>query len=214
MESNIEKLKGLLGMKPQEQETTLSDADIEMIITESNSIASQDWMNSTMSGAGSVVSSAGAGGSVSITSGAVGGGYVFSGPTTGYTYTVPSTAMTGGSGYYSIGSGITFSMPPKTNIVSFNGTDGKEIVRINLDGSVTWADGIKIDEAAEAMARTMTQSTELQAGITKAVKLRMRDSVFEDLIGIAKQKGSLTAEDLTYLLEASKIVEKLKGAKD
>jgi len=54
----------------------------------------------------------------------------------------------------------------------------------------------------------------MQAGITHGVKLRMRDSVFADLIEIAKEKGSLTADDLTYLLEASKIVEKLKGGRE
>jgi hypothetical protein len=82
---------------------------------------------------------------------------------------------------------------------------------LNLDGSVTWANGIDIDAAAEAFGKSLHMSAEIQAGISKAVKLKMRDSVFEDLINIAKEKGSLTAEDLTYLLEASKIVEKLKG---
>lgn len=175
------------------------DYDVNMSVTVSNSSAGQSSMMGTMMG--------GAGAS---------GSYIVTAPTTaGYTYTIPTTIpVGGGSGYYTVGSGITFSNPVKTNIVSFHSTDGKEIVRINMDGSVTWADGIKIDEAAEAMSKTMSNAVELQAGITKAVKLRMRDSVFEDIIEIARQKGSLTADDLTYLLEASKIVEKLKGAKD
>lgn len=174
------------------------DYDINMSVTVSNSSAGQSSMMGTMMG--------GAGGA---------GSYIVTAPTSGYTYTLPvTTGIGGGSGYYSIGSGITFSMPPRTSIISFNDANGKEIVRINMDGSVTWADGIKIDEAAEAMSKTMSNAVELQAGITKAVKLRMRDSVFEDIIEIARQKGSLTADDLTYLLEASKIVEKLKGAKD
>ena len=201
MESNIEKLKRLFGMKKDEivvPEQT-EDYDINMSVTVSNSSAGQSSTMGTMMG--------GAGGA--------GGSYIVSAPTTGYTYTLPvTTAIGGGPGYYSIGSGITFSMPTRTNIVSLNDANGKEIVRINMDGSVTWADGIKIDEAAEAMSKSMSNAVELQAGITKAVKLRMRDSVFEDIIEIARQKGSLTADDLTYLLEASKIVEKLKGAKD
>jgi hypothetical protein len=85
---------------------------------------------------------------------------------------------------------------------------------LNLDGSVTWPNGIEIDEAAEAFGKSLQLGAEMRAGINKSVKLKMRDSVFEDLISIAKEKGSLTAEDLTYLLEASKIVEKLKGGKE
>lgn len=190
MESNIEKLKRLFGMKLQE-ETSIPNQ------TEDYDISVSVDVSSSSAGATS------AAGSIGTTC------------ASGYTYILPITSiMGGGSGHYTAGSGITFSTPIKTNIVSFYGTDGKEIVRINLDGSVTWADGIKIDEAAEAMSKTMSNAVELQAGITKAVKLRMRDSVFEDIIEIAKQKGSLTADDLTYLLEASKIVEKLKGAKD
>jgi len=92
--------------------------------------------------------------------------------------------------------------------------NGKEIVRLNNDGSVEWNKEINIDEAAEAFSRTLSMGAELSAGITKKVKLNMRDSVFNDLIAIAKEKGSLTAEDLTFLLEASKIVEKLKGSND
>lgn len=41
----------------------------------------------------------------------------------------------------------------------------------------------------------------------------MRDMVFEELIDIAKENGPLSAEELTYILRASKIVEKLKGTK-
>ncbi len=97
----------------------------------------------------------------------------------------------------------------------FSITDsGKELVRINFDGSVTWADGIQIDAAAAALSRSLGQSAEIRAGITHGVKLRMRDSVFETLIGIARDKGSLSADDLTYLLESSKIIEKLKGSTD
>jgi hypothetical protein len=115
-----------------------------------------------------------------------------------------------GTGISSIGHGM-FSVPKPTNVISLRNTNGKEIVKVNLDGSVTWADKIDIDASAEAFARSLQLGTARAAGISNAVKLRMRDSVFEDLIKIAKDKGSLTAEDLTYLFEASKIVEKLRG---
>lgn len=88
---------------------------------------------------------------------------------------------------------------------------GKELVSLDKNGKVTWANDIELDEAAEAFEKLLVISAELKAGISQTVKLKMRDSIFESLIGIAKEKGSLTADDLTYLLEASKIVEKLKG---
>ncbi|MFI5405740.1 MAG: hypothetical protein ACHQ1D_04420 [Nitrososphaerales archaeon] len=97
-------------------------------------------------------------------------------------------------------------------IIQFN-NNGKEIVKLRNDGTVEWTNGIQIDEAAEAFAKTLALGAEMSAGITKKVKLEMRDSVFEDLIAIAKERGSLTAEDLTFLLQGSKIVEKLKGGK-
>ena len=96
-------------------------------------------------------------------------------------------------------------------IISFHKSNGSEIVRVNKDGSVTWSSGIEINEAAEAFAKAISIGAEMRAGITQSVKYRMRDSVFADLIEFAKEKGSLTAEDLIILLEASKIVEKLKG---
>ncbi len=110
----------------------------------------------------------------------------------------------------------TFTYPSNYNIKatpwSFMDSNGAIIVTLENDGSVEWAnDEIKITEAAEALSKSMQLGGELAAGITQGVKNRMRDSVFGELINIAKEKGSLTAEDLTYLLAASKIMEKLKG---
>jgi hypothetical protein len=109
--------------------------------------------------------------------------------------------------------GYTFQSTP-TSIISISGASNKELVRLNSDGTVVWATGVEVDEAAKTFANMMSLSAEMAAGITQSMKLRMRDSVFEDLINIAKEKGSLSADDLTYLLEASKIVEKLRGPKD
>lgn len=107
--------------------------------------------------------------------------------------------------------GYTISNNPGASIISLHGENNKEIVRLNKDGSVTWSEEIKIDEAAESFARAISLSAELKAGISHSVKLKMRDTVFEELINIAKTRGALSADDLTYLLEASKIIEKLKG---
>ena len=125
---------------------------------------------------------------------------------TGYSsINITGTAHTPSS--FTIGSNINNA----SSVVTFNKVAGQEIVRLNKDGTITWANGIEIDEAADAFGRSIVLGAEMVAGISKGAKLRMRNSVFADLIQIAAEKGSLTADDLTYLLEASKIVEKLKG---
>lgn len=142
-----------------------------------------------------------------------------SGGTGASTYTIPSAAGISGS-ILTPGSGISSgtwatASTPYVRPGAFSISDaGKEIVTLNKDGSVIWNEDIDIDKAAEAFSKSLVLGAELAAGITKTVKLKMRDSVFEDLIKIAEDKGSLTAEDLTYLLSASKIVEKLQGGKN
>jgi len=124
--------------------------------------------------------------------------------------TITGTVTMNPNSYITSSIGNINYQPPY--IIQFN-NNGKEIVKLRNDGTVEWTNGIQIDEAAEAFARTLAMGAEMSAGITKKVKLEMRDSVFNDLIAIAKEKGSLTAEDLTFLLQGSKIVEKLKGGK-
>lgn len=130
--------------------------------------------------------------------------------------TIPSNIITGTgyTTYTTVGSGLgigsIFTVSPPSHIFKLE-NNGKEVVRLNLDGSVEWADSIDVDVAAKEFAKALQLGAEQKAGITNSVKLKMRDSVFNDIINIAKEKGSLTADDLTYLLEASKIVEKLKG---
>jgi hypothetical protein len=98
------------------------------------------------------------------------------------------------------------------DIIRLHDLTGKEIVKLTQTGEVIWADpGMNENEAAQAFSRSLEYSGELKAGVSKSVKSRMRDTVFEEIIKIAKQKGSLTADDLTYLLEASKIIERLKS---
>ena len=125
-------------------------------------------------------------------------------------YNTISTSPYSGSSSFTIGTNLHNA----TSVVSFYNQSNTEIVRLNRDGTITWGNGINIDEAADAFGRAISLGSELQSGITQGVKHRMRDSVFADLIEIAKEKGSLTADDLTYLLEASKIIEKLKGGKE
>ena len=123
---------------------------------------------------------------------------------------VPSTGYYGGINM----GGVAMQAPISKDLIKFNNpTTSKEIVRVTNEGKVVWNEEIDIDAAAEAFSRSISMGTELKAGITEKVKRDMRDSVFEDIIEIAKQKGSLNAEDLTYLLQAAKIMEKLKGGK-
>lgn len=110
--------------------------------------------------------------------------------------------------------GNIFQNYQNKNLITFYDKFNKEIVRIDKDGSVIWGDGIKVDDAAKSLELAMTIGAEMKSGITNSVKLKMRDKVFEELIDIAKQKGPLSADDLTYLLAASKIVEKLQGPKE
>lgn len=105
----------------------------------------------------------------------------------------------------------TAQQTPNPDIISLRGDGNKEIVRLTKEGEVIWADGIKVDEAAEAFTRTIYLSTEMKAGITARIKSTIRNSLFDEIIHIAKVKGSLTADELTLMLEASKIMEKLKG---
>ena len=95
-------------------------------------------------------------------------------------------------------------------IFRINDIDGKEIVSIYNNGSVIWNNKLKLDEAAKEFSTMISLSAEKAIHVTNSIKLKMRDSIFQDIIKIAKEKGPLSAEELTYLLEASKIVEKLK----
>ena len=131
----------------------------------------------------------------------------------GYANTITSISPTLTGYASSLTTGANFHNSGPAVLTLYNNSHC-EIVRLDTDGTITWANGINVGEAAEAFGRVISLSAEIKSGITQGVKHRMRDSVFADLIDIAKEKGSLTADDLTYLLEASKIVEKLKGGKE
>lgn len=119
----------------------------------------------------------------------------------------------GGSGYYT-SAGLNIYAPTLSQSIITLNSSNKEIVRLNKDGSVTWADEINIDDAADAFSKSMQLGVERMAGITYGVKQRMRDAVFEELIDMASAKGTLSVDDLTYLHQAAKIMDKLKGVKE
>ena len=118
----------------------------------------------------------------------------------GSTYTYASPAPTT----------YTLQQVSPTLLSLFNKHNG-EIVRLNCDGTVSWSNGIDIDAAASALGSALTLSAENQAGITDRVRRDIRNDVYTDLINVATKKGPISAEELTYLLESSKMYEKLKG---
>ena len=149
-----------------------------------------------------------------VLTGAGGAGNVGNGSTW---YNITSAVAPAAAGnIYTAGTGFgnfTIGNYQPTNIISFSNAGG-EVVRLNVDGSVTWKNGIDVDEAAEAFGKAMRLSSELQSGITKKVKAEMRDKVFEEIIEIAKTNGSLTVDELTFMYESSKIMEKLRGGRE
>lgn len=106
----------------------------------------------------------------------------------------------------------TLGSPKLTSIVTFVNPFGKEIVRIEADGTVVWQDGYNIDDAAEALGKAIYLTLEQKAAITERTKRDMRDIVFQEIIALANETGSVTAEELTRYWEAAKIMDKLKGA--
>lgn len=125
------------------------------------------------------------------------------------TFTVSSGTLYGGAGTY-YGTATAASQDFKL----YRPGTVEVLLTVEKNGTVRWHDDIlDTDAAAEAFKRSVELGVELKAGISNAVKLRMRDSVFEDLINLAKERGPLTAEDLTYFMEASKIVERLANIK-
>jgi hypothetical protein len=133
-----------------------------------------------------------------------------------YSTTAPSTMWNTSvssitNSNFTVTGNITSATNYHSSAISISSNTGKEIVRLNRDGTVTWNDEIDVDEAAKAFALSISLGAEMVAGITYAVKQRMRDAVFDELIEMVKDKGTLNVDDLTYLHKAAKIMDKLKG---
>lgn len=145
--------------------------------------------------------------------GVAGGGYAVGTGYAGLAGQVLTTTGVAGGPVWTTAGALTgaFAQPQNPNIATYNTPAGKEIVKITKDGEVVWGPDMDITAAAEAFGRAVVMGTEMKAGITERVKCNIRDKLFGEIISIAKEKGSLTADELTLILEASKIMEKLKG---
>jgi hypothetical protein len=97
------------------------------------------------------------------------------------------------------------------DMIKIYNKDGSTLLTVDYDGKVTWHDGIQIDEAAEAFSQVIWLSAEQSSRVTSAVKRKIRDTIFEELLEIAKEHGTLTPEDVEYTYKCCKIMDKLNG---
>lgn len=96
-------------------------------------------------------------------------------------------------------------------IIVMKKPDGTTLLTVHNDGSVEWASDIDVDNASIAFSSSLSIGVERAVGITTLKKQQLRDAVFEEIISIAKNKGSLTVNDLTFLHQSAKIMDKLSG---
>jgi hypothetical protein len=96
-------------------------------------------------------------------------------------------------------------------IIVMNRANGTTLLTVHNDGLVEWAGDIDVDKASIAFASSLSIGVERAVGITTLKKQQLRDAVFEEIISMAKSKGSLTADDLTFLHQSAKIMDKLSG---
>lgn len=102
--------------------------------------------------------------------------------------------------------------PNSDIVISFLDNNGNSVVSLYVDGTVKWAKGEEnLTEAQRSFASMLTLTLEQKALVTQGMKLKTRDQVFEEVIRMARERGPLSADDLTFMLESSKIIEKLKG---
>ena len=130
------------------------------------------------------------------------------------TYMTTTPITVNGTIYGSPYTNSTFSYNPSAinSILSIYNTSGTEIVRIDIDGSVQWNGPVDVTGAADALCKSLTLSVEIQSGIRKNTKAKIRDQLCEELISMAEEKGNLSAEDLRFFLRSAKIVEKLDSS--
>jgi len=162
-------------------------------------------MHNTTTGVTSIVTSANTLSTISLTgnvsgAGAFGiGGQGSSGAWHGTT-TAATSASTGRS-RVSFGGG--------NSVIALYGDDGEEIVKLRGDGIVVWKSGTQVDEATKAFSLALRQGAAMTGGITAVVKAEIRNEIYANLIALAKEKGNLSIEDLTFDRDSCILVEKL-----
>ena len=108
--------------------------------------------------------------------------------------------------------GYTFSWNSPPYITQFCDHTGKKVVTLENDGSVTWHDTSKTDEAIQNFGNMLTIAAEQKSQITERVKSEIFDQVFEEIYQVFKDKESISCEELRIAYESSKIFRKLQGS--
>lgn len=111
------------------------------------------------------------------------------------------------SKYYNNKANITVA--GKGFCIAISGEDGEEIVRLRNDGKVVWKNGVQLDEGVKSFSSLLRLGVAESAGVGASVRREIREQVYADLIAMAKEKGSLTEEDLTFDRDSCILVEKL-----
>ncbi len=120
------------------------------------------------------------------------------------------------SGAQSVSSGPQYNPEPAPVVrmgdwITVQSRKGVPIVRIDPFGEVIWDAQPNETEAAEALRRSFRISTEMAAGVTETTKMNIRNSVFEEILSVVQKHGTINEEQLTFLWEGAKIMDKLKG---
>jgi hypothetical protein len=104
---------------------------------------------------------------------------------------------------------VSMNTSGNTIITIHSATD--VMVKVMSDGRIEWNQNYTVDDAARQFSQMLQMSTELACGITTKVKCEIRDSIFEEIIYICDKRGTITADDLRFMHESCKIVDKLKA---
>jgi hypothetical protein len=120
---------------------------------------------------------------------------------------IGSISASAASKYYNNKANITVA--GKGFCIAIDGEDGEEIVRLRNDGKVVWKNGVQLDEGVKAFSSLLRLGVAESAGVGASVREEIRNQIYADLIAMAKEKGSLTEEDLTFDRDSCILVEKL-----
>jgi len=119
-----------------------------------------------------------------------------------------SSAKFSGSGIFSSMDHSRISVGAGSLITMFN-SNNEEVVRLREDGIVIWKHGINIDDATRAFSIALRQGAVVCSGVGAIARTEIRSEIYANLINLAKEKGSLTIDDLTFDRDSCILVEKL-----
>ena len=93
--------------------------------------------------------------------------------------------------------------------LTFSG-NGKEIFSIDANGNAIWHKPESYDEAAQIFLDSVNWKIESAAGIRKS-RREWEERMIKAIVSKAEKSGSLTAEELTNVVNKSIMYDRLKG---